>query len=58
MALDAHSGKIVVDSSDATTANNIFAIGDAINVSSGIVVVVLIACAAGLFWLSMGNITL
>ena len=31
--LDAHSGKIIVDSSDTTTARNIFAIGDAINVS-------------------------
>lgn len=31
--LDAHSGKIIVDSSDTTTASNIFAIGDAINVS-------------------------
>ena len=31
--LDAQSGKIIVDSSDATTASNIFAIGDAINVS-------------------------
>ena len=31
--LDSHSGKIVVDSSDTTTASNIFAIGDAINVS-------------------------
>lgn len=31
--LDAYSGKIIVDSSDTTTARNIFAIGDAINVS-------------------------
>jgi pyruvate/2-oxoglutarate dehydrogenase complex dihydrolipoamide dehydrogenase (E3) component len=31
--LDAHSGKIIVDSSDTTTTSSIFAIGDAINVS-------------------------
>ena len=33
VALDARSGKIIVDQSDATSAGHIFAIGDAINVS-------------------------
>ena len=36
VALDPKSGKIVVDSADATTAGHIFAIGDAINVSKSI----------------------
>ena len=39
VALDSKSGKIVVDSADATSAGHIFAIGDAINVSKSIHVV-------------------
>ena len=39
--LDSHSGKVIVDSSDATTASNIFAIGDAINVSPQSIIIII-----------------
>ena len=41
VAVDPKSGKIIVDSEDATTAGHIFAIGDAIDVSESTCIVFL-----------------